>query len=100
MAHCVVVTDVSSRIVGRDRAAEFGFSKDFMSGRKPTLVHALARDQSIADGVRKRALERGHWSSRVKLLSQDDRECYQTRTVQPLYDRQGTLTDAFGPACP
>jgi PAS domain S-box-containing protein len=102
MAHCVVVTDASSRIVGWNRAAEaeFGFSKDFMFGRKPTLVYAPIRDQSIADGVLKYALERGHWSSRVKLLSMDGRECQQTRTVQPLYDRRGHLIGAFGTGVP
>jgi PAS domain S-box-containing protein len=88
--------------VGWNRFAEerLGFTKDFMFGRKPTLLYAPARDQSIADGVLRTALQRGHWSSRVKLLSKDGHECYQTRTVQPLFDRQGLMIGAFGTGVP
>ncbi|MEW6454458.1 MAG: BTAD domain-containing putative transcriptional regulator [Pseudomonadota bacterium] len=102
MAQCVVVTDCSSRIIGWNRFAEerLGFTKDFMFGRKPTLMYAPARDQSISDDVLRSALQRGHWSSRVKLLSKDGHECYQTRTVQPLYDRQGVIIGAFGTGVP
>lgn len=98
IVHCVVVTDASSHIVGWNKAAEaeFGFTKDFMFGQKPTLVYAPKRDQSLSDNVFKLACEQGHWSSRVKLLSKDGRECYQMRTVTPLYDRCGTLIGGFG----
>jgi len=98
IVHCVVVTDVSSQIVGWNKAAEaeFGFSKDYMFGQKPTLVYAPKRDQSLSDNVFKLACKQGHWSSRVKLLSKDGRECYQMRTVTPLYDRCGTLIGGFG----
>lgn len=101
-AQCVVVTDCSSRIVGWNRLAEekLGFTKDFMFGRKPTLIYAPTRDQSISDNVLKSALQRGHWTRRVKLLSKDGHECYQTRTVQPLYDRQGAVIGAFGTGVP
>jgi PAS domain S-box-containing protein len=100
--HCVVVTDLASHIVGWNKAAEtqFGFSKDFMFGRTPTLIYAPKRDQSLADNLFKLACERGHWSSRVRLLSKDGRECYQTRTVAPLYDRGGNLIGGFGTGVP
>ena len=102
MVHCVVVTDPSSQIVGWNKAAEeqFGFSKDFMFGQSPTLVYAPKRDQSLADNVFRRACEHGQWSSRVKLLSKDGKECYQTRTVAPLYDRGGALIGGFGTGMP
>ena len=98
MVHCVVVTDMDSKVVGWNRAAEiqFGFSKSFMCGRKPTLIYAPLRDQSLADGVFKVARERGQWSKRVTLISKDGRECVQQRTVQPLYNRDGDLIGAFG----
>jgi PAS domain S-box-containing protein len=98
IVHCVVVTDASSHIVGWNKAAEaeFGFSKDFMFGQKPTLVYAPKRDQSLSDNVFRLACQHGHWSSRVKLLSKDGRECHQIRTVTPLYDRCGTLIGGFG----
>jgi hypothetical protein len=46
------------------------------------------------------ACERGHWSSRVKLLAKDGRESYQTRTIAPLYDRTGALIGGFGTGIP
>lgn len=102
LSQCVVVTDCSSRIVGWNRFAEerLGFTKDFMFGRTPTFLYAPARDQSIADDVLRTALQRGHWSSRVKLLAKDGHACYQTRTVQPLFDRQGLVIGAFGTGVP
>jgi len=50
----------------------------------------------LADNLLRTALQRGHWSSRVKLLSKDGHACYQTRTVQPLFDRHGLMIGAFG----
>src|ERR1700722_17496941 len=101
-AFCVVVTDPASHIVGWNKAAEaeFGYSKDFMFGRTPTLIYAPRRDQSLADNLFRLACERGHWSSRVKLLAKDGRESYQTRTIAPLYDRTGALIGGFGTGIP
>jgi PAS domain S-box-containing protein len=101
-ACCVVVTDLTSRVVGWNRVAEeqFGFTKDFMLGRSPTLLYAPRRDPSLAEGVFKAACERGHWSHRVKLLSKDGRESWQTRTVAPLFDRSGVLIGGFGTGAP
>jgi PAS domain S-box-containing protein len=95
---CLVVTDLTSRVVGWNRVAEeaFGFSKDFMYGQSPTLLYAPKRDPMLADGVFKRACEHGHWTHRVKLLSKDGREFEQTRTVTPLFDRSGALIGGFG----
>jgi PAS domain S-box-containing protein len=100
--HCVVVTDLTSCVVGWNRAAEaqFGFTKDFMFGQSPTLLYAPKRDQSLADNLFKLACARGRWSSRVRLLSKDGRESYQTRTVAPLYDRSGALIGGFGTGVP
>ena len=102
VSQCIVVTDCSSRIVGWNRFAEerLGFTKDFMFGRKPTFLYAPVRDQSIADDVLRTVLQRGHWSGRVKLLAKDGHELYQTRTVQPLFDRQGLMIGAFGTGVP
>ena len=100
--HCVVVTDAASHIVGWNKAAEaeFGYSKDFMFGRTPTLIYAPTRDQSLADNLFRLACKQGQWSSRVRLLSRDGRECYQTRTIAPLYDRTGALIGGFGTGIP
>jgi PAS domain S-box-containing protein len=99
---CVVVTDLGSHIIGWNKAAEaeFGFSKDFMIGQKPTFVYAPKRDQSLSDRLLNIARVRGRWSSRVKLLSKDGRECYQIRTIAPLFDREGDLIGAFGMGIP
>jgi PAS domain S-box-containing protein len=101
-AFCVVVTDLKSRVVGWNRIAEekLGFTKDFMFGQSPTLLYAPKRDQSLADGVFKRACEHGHWTHRVKLLSKDGRETWQTRTVAPLFDRSGAMIGGFGTGAP
>jgi PAS domain S-box-containing protein len=100
--HCVVVTDLTSRIVGWNRVAEeqFGFTKDFMFGQSPTLLYAPKRDQSLADNLFRFACEHGHWTHRVKLLSKDGRESWQTRTVAPLFDRSGALIGGFGSGMP
>jgi PAS domain S-box-containing protein len=101
-AYCIVVTDLTSRIVGWNKVAEeqFGFTKEFMFGQSPTLLYAPKRDQSLADNLFKAACERGRWSNRVKLLSKDGRVSYQTRTVAPLYDRSGMLIGGFGTGMP
>jgi PAS domain S-box-containing protein len=100
--HCIVVTDLTNRIVGWSKAAEqeFGFTKDDMLGRTPTLPYAPARDQTSAHGILRVALARGKWSRRVKLLSKDARETYQVRTVAPLRDRAGRPIGAFGIGTP
>jgi PAS domain S-box-containing protein len=100
--HCVVVTDLCNHIVGWNKAAEqaFGFTKDDMCGRKPTLLYAPARDQSLADAILKTALANGKWSQNVRLLSKDGRETHQVRTVAPLHDRAGQLIGAFGVGTP
>jgi len=100
--HCIVVTDLTNQIVGWSKVAEqeFGFTKDDMLGRTPTLLYAPARDQTLAHGILKVALARGKWSRRVKLLSKDGRETYQIRTVTPLRDHTGRPIGAFGIGAP
>jgi len=100
--HCIVVTDLSNQIIGWSKAAEqeFGFTKDDVYGRTPTLLYAPARDQTLAHGILKLALARGKWSRKVKLLSKDGRATYQIRTVAPLRDRAGLPIGAFGIGTP
>lgn len=102
MAQCVVVTDLTSRIVGWNKAAEveLGFSKEYMLGQKPTLAYAPKRDQSLSDKLFELACERGHWTGKVKLLCKDGNIRIQNRIVTPLYDRSGTLIGAFGLGVP
>lgn len=102
VAHDIVVTDLANRIVGWNKAAEqeFGFTKDDMLGCTPTVLYAPKRDQTLAHAILKKALARGKWSRKVKLLSKDGRETYQVRTVAPLHDRAGRLIGAFGIGAP
>jgi len=84
-----------------EKAAEeqFGFSKDFMFGQKPTLAYAPKRDQSLADNVFQARMRARTMVERVKLLSKDGKECYQTRTVAPLYDRAERSSEVSAREC-
>jgi PAS domain S-box-containing protein len=98
LPHPVVVTDIQNRIVGWNQLAEetFGFTKDEISGRSPTLVYAPDRDPSLADLILRRAVESGRWSKHVDMVSKDGQRCQQQRIVAPLYSPAGELVGAFG----
>jgi len=98
LSHPVVVTDIQNRIVGWNQLAEetFGFTKNEICGRSPTLVYAPDRDPSLADSILKQALQSGRWSKRVDMVSKDGQLSHQQRIVAPLYSPEGELIGAFG----
>jgi PAS domain S-box-containing protein len=94
----VVVTDMENRIVGWNSASErvFGFSKQEMIGRSPTMLYAPNGDSRLADDILGKALESGSWSADVTLMTKGGRSCRQRRIVAPLYSPEGRCIGAFG----
>ncbi len=100
--HCVVATDLASHIVRWNKAAEVQF---WLQQRFHVRTHAdlsmlpsaISPWPTICSSLPASA-DIGR--AEVKLLSKDGRECYQTRTVAPLYDRSGALIGGFGTGIP
>ena len=98
LPHPVVVTDVQNSIVGWNGRAEqiFGYSKQEMYGRSPTMIYAPRRNDALADVILSRAIRKGRWVGDVVIFGKDGREQRQKRIVTPLFDGSGNLIGAFG----
>jgi PAS domain S-box-containing protein len=87
----VIVTDLDGRIVDWNPAATrmFGYSKEEMVGKTPSVLHRPADDGGLATNMLKTMRRDGRWSGEMHFLRKDGSEGIAETLVVPVGDEYG-----------
>jgi PAS domain S-box-containing protein len=87
----VIVTDLDGRIVDWNPAATrmFGYSKEEMVGKTPSVLHRPADDGGLITNMLKTMRRNGRWSGEMHFLRKDGSEGVAETLVVPLGDEYG-----------
>jgi PAS domain S-box-containing protein len=87
----VIVTDLDGRIVDWNPAATrmFGYSKEEMVGKTPSILHRPADDGGLATNMLKTMRRDGRWSGEMHFLRKDGSEGIAETLVVPVGDEYG-----------
>ncbi|HEX9687587.1 MAG TPA: PAS domain S-box protein [Thermoanaerobaculia bacterium] len=87
----VIVTDLDGRIVEWNPAATrmFGYSKEEMVGKTPSVLHRPADDGELTTNMLKTMRRSGRWSGEMHFLRKDGSEGIAETLVVPVGDEFG-----------
>jgi PAS domain S-box-containing protein len=87
----VIVTDLDGRIVEWNPAATrmFGYSKEEMVGKTPSVLHRPADDGELTTNMLKTMRRSGRWSGEMHFLRKNGSEGVAETLVVPLGDEFG-----------